>query len=130
MVVLTKDMYDLGGMPDLNIEGNAFPFYTTRSSALGSIGWSGTIKNSPGHGMRRTDNLNIVYVLEGLCDYANERGRTQRLVAGDLLLIVPHFSQSYLPAPGKQWSEHYLHCDGPAFDLWLNAGLISPDRVI
>ena len=99
------------------------------STPLGRVQVAGYIQNTwrrctwP---MRLLGIYALVYVTEGAGRYRDSLGNDQEILPGDLILLFPDVPHSYGPKPGGCWSEVYAHFDGPAFDLWRQAGLLNP----
>lgn len=87
---------------------------------------AGTIVASNGvpENPRTLDVHVLVYVTFGEGIFATE-GKVRNLVAGDVILIAPGTPHWYGPKPGGRWDEFFLTFEGPVFDAWLAAGLLS-----
>ncbi|HEU5098546.1 MAG TPA: AraC family transcriptional regulator [Roseiflexaceae bacterium] len=108
-------------------------FRNDARTPLGRLTMAGFIRDSAGAGgagLRVLGSYAIVYLLEGSGRYQDASGFDQRLRAGDLLLIFPELGHRYGPGDGERWNEFYLVFDGPVFDLWRQAGLLSPAQPI
>ena len=68
----------------------------------------------------------IVYVTDGTGRFRDALGHDQEILPGDLIVLFPDVAHSYGPKPGGHWSEVYAHFDGPAFELWRQAGVLDP----
>lgn len=68
----------------------------------------------------------LVYLLSGEGRYQDVRGREQRLVPGDFILVFPKLEHIYNPAPGTSWRTSFLCFQGPVFDLWEETGVLDP----
>lgn len=102
-----------------------YPYHCETGCSLGRISWSGPYVRSPGQPMREVDDLHLVYVVRGVCEYEEEGGLKRRLTAGDMMVIVPGMRHRYGAAPGEEWDEQYLRCEGPLIHLWQREGLVS-----
>jgi AraC-like DNA-binding protein len=94
---------------------------------LGHLSLAGTLTKrdrSDFKSMRVLGSYAIVYLLEGSGHYRDANGISQRLRAGDLILIFPEIAHRYGPQRGDAWHEIYVVFDGPAFDLWRGKGVL------
>ncbi|HEY8665678.1 MAG TPA: AraC family transcriptional regulator [Tepidisphaeraceae bacterium] len=80
--------------------------------------------------MRDLGAYALVYFLEGPCFYEDTTGQRARIQAGDLLLLFPGRGHRYGAVEANRWSHLSLVFQGPLFDLWRQADLISPERPI
>ena len=130
MAVLTERMYDLA-VPHDRASYPLTPLITAKNtgrSAIGGVSLAGFIRDGPGipaNVMRVLGSYALVYVLHGGGTYQDAlRGRL-RVQAGDLIVVLPDVPHHYGPPPGKVWNEFYVIFDGPVFDAWRAAGLLS-----
>ena len=72
----------------------------------------------------------LVLITRGHGSYQDESGLDLSIQAGDAILVFPGLAHVYGPAPGTKWDELYVIFDGPAFDSWRAAGVISPAHPI
>jgi AraC-like DNA-binding protein len=77
-------------------------------------------------GLRRWDTYSLVYVKSGRAVFHSQAASSRAVGAGDLILMFPRHAYRYAIAPQTPWSEIFVQFDGPAFDLWLKGGLLSP----
>jgi len=90
-------------------------------SGPGGVTLAGFLRNSTGvsfEKMRVLGRYAIVYLLAGGGSYADARGRSRTVTAGDLIVIYPDLAHAYGPRPGGKWNEIYAIFDGPAVDAW------------
>ncbi len=110
---------------------NAFQPVT---SPLGGIVYAGTKWNSlatyahaePPDYLRPTPHYLLVYTLEGEADYFDDTGVKTVMRTGSLMWAAPGVNQSYGPRSAAPWSEFFLGCGGPLFDLWQASGDPGP----
>jgi AraC-like DNA-binding protein len=109
-------------------------FYrNTQTTPIGRVKMAGFLNKSRSlvfESMRVLGSYALVYLLEGGGVYYDANHYKQRLRAGDLLLLFPELAHSYGPRRGDLWSELYVVFDGPAFDLWREVGLLTPQRPV
>jgi AraC-like DNA-binding protein len=106
-------------------------FRNDASTPLGRLTMAGYIENSAGVGTQRVlGSYAIVYLLDGSGRYRDARGADCRVSAGDLIMLFPEIGHQYGPGDGERWSELYAVFDGPAFDLWRQAGLLDPQHTV
>jgi AraC-like DNA-binding protein len=108
-------------------------FRNDASTPLGRLLAAGYIREStgvPGPGYRTLGSYALVYLLRGGGTFRDERQYQRRVRAGDSMLLFPEIGHQYGPDEGQEWSEFYVIFDGPAFDLWREAGLLSPAHPI
>jgi AraC-like DNA-binding protein len=107
-------------------------FRNDAQTPLGRLTMAGFIRDSAGVGganMRVLGSYAIVYLLAGSGRY-QDASRQQRVRAGDLIVIFPEIGHQYGPGEGEHWSEFYVVFDGPVFDTWRQAGLLSPAQPV
>jgi len=104
-----------------------YPYHSEKGCSLGKITWSGPHIRSPGQPVDRRNELRFVYVTRGICICEDEAGKTRKLTAGDMMVIVPFCGFGYRPAPGEQWDEHYIVSSGPLVETWQRDALVSAE---
>jgi len=72
----------------------------------------------------------LVYLLEGSGHFQDANHIERRVWPGDMMVIFPEISHEYGPVQDYSWSEFYVVFDGPAFDLWREAGLLNPAQPV
>ena len=77
---------------------------------------------------RSDDFFSFVYLLEGSGVYSDASGGFRRLAPGDLFFTYPGLGHAYGPAAGDSWSEIFVIFEGPVFALWLEEGVLCPER--
>ena len=101
---------------------------------LGRLTLAGSIRDGfgvvPAYPLRVYGSFALMYLLEGRGVYRDANGHTQRLRAGDLVLVFPELAHTYGPVGGERWSEFYLVFDGPVFELWRDVGLLDPTHPV
>jgi AraC-like DNA-binding protein len=103
------------------------------STLLGRLTAAGYIKDSTGvrgPKLRVLGSYAIVYLIEGSGRYRDANRIDRAVQAGDLIVVFPEIGHTYGPGDGERWSELYVTFDGPAFDLWRQAGLLNPAKPI
>ena len=99
--------------------------------ALGRIDSAATVVLEPlarAEPLRYFGSYAIVLFETGVCRYRDELGRTHRLEAGDVVIVLPRFGHRYEADPdAPEPAEHtYVVFDGPLPDLWERTGWLSP----
>ncbi|GAB4446392.1 MAG: hypothetical protein Kow0031_29050 [Anaerolineae bacterium] len=101
-------------------------------SALGQIIVAGIVRDSPGLAPQKPSRVlqhyGLVYVNDGGGHFTDSLGFSHRLQPGDLLLLFPQVGHTYGPGPDDFWSEIFIIFEGSVFDLWLEKGLLNPQR--
>ena len=109
-------------------------FYrNTQTTPIGQIRMAGFLNKSGSlvfESMRVLGSYALVYLMEGSGIYYDVNHYKQPLRAGNLLLLFPELAHSYGPRRGDLWNELYVVFDGPAFDLWREVGLLTPQRPV
>ncbi|HEY8665317.1 MAG TPA: AraC family transcriptional regulator [Tepidisphaeraceae bacterium] len=101
------------------------------ASPLGQVTQGGYYsKISPMVDLRDLGAYALVYFLEGPCFFGDAAGRRATIHVGDLLLLFPGVGHRYGPLEGNRWGHLSIVFQGPVFDLWRQAELISPERPI
>lgn len=99
-------------------------------SAVGGITLAGRVKNGRGvpgpHRWRVYGSYALMQVISGQGSYRDANGLALALSAGDVVLVFPELGHWYGPPRGRTWEEMYVVFNGPQFDLWRQAGLMSP----
>lgn len=70
----------------------------------------------------------ITYVLDGRCRYTEPNGREFIFEPGDMFFCFPGIPHRFDPLPGEHFSEFWMSFAGPAFDLWRDLKIFSPER--
>jgi len=94
---------------------------------------AGTIRDSSGvsaNPMRVLGAYAAVYLVSGSGRYQDANGIDRPVRAGDVLFIFPDVPHAYGPSPGERWSEIYVVFDGPLFDAWRHAGVLTETQPI
>jgi AraC-like DNA-binding protein len=102
-----------------------YPYHCETGCSLGKILWSGPFVRSPGVNMSQVPELRFVYVTKGICQFKDDRGYQRELIAGDMMILLPNLRFEYHAAPRNEWDEHYIACNGPLIDMWINDGLVT-----
>lgn len=127
------------------VESHRILFQNERETPLGRLCLAGQITN--GGGVNPTRTLRVygsyaVVVLTGGRGTYRDSGthvKPRSVAAGDVFLVFPEHPHWYGPAASaadatagrsRQWNESYLTFDGPVFDLWRQAGLLSQTRPV
>jgi AraC-like DNA-binding protein len=103
-------------------------------SPLGRLRLVGEIRG--GRGVVPADPLRVygayavVCITRGAGEYRDANGLAIPVTAGQAILVFPELAHQYRPPRGRTWDEFYVTFDGPAFDLWRQAGLFSPSRPV
>ncbi len=108
-------------------------FHSSQATPLGRVllvGCHLELHPVPSMPMRVWEIYSLVYVLAGTGCFLDIEGRELPLEAGDLMLMFPGHGYRYLPEPAHPWSELYLQFDGPLFDVWRDAGVITPAQPV
>lgn len=97
--------------------------------SIGRITLAGTLKNNRGiltSSPRVFGQWAWVLVVRGSGRYRDVLGTDKEVNAGDWILVFPEIGHWYGPTQGKTWDEIYVCFRGPLFDLWREAGFLSP----
>jgi AraC-like DNA-binding protein len=108
-------------------------FRNDARTPLGRLMAAGYIKDNAGvrgPEFRVLNSYAIVYLLDGSGFYRDTNRHEGTVQSGDLIVLFPDIGHQYGPGIGERWSELYVMFDGPAFDLWRQAGLLNPVRPI
>lgn len=98
---------------------------------------AGTIRRKPvgpwpgGSAGRDLEAYALVLLEAGSGVYLDEAGRSERVSAGDVLVLFPGLRHRY----GREehdplWSEHFLVCAGPLFEVLEAEGLLSRSQPV
>jgi AraC-like DNA-binding protein len=74
------------------------------------------------------DAYALVLILAGKGSYRDVAETSATVRAGDAILVFPGLAHWYGPPRGTRWAELFVVFEGPVFDLWHRAGVISPTR--
>jgi AraC-like DNA-binding protein len=77
---------------------------------------------------RLYDAYALVLIVAGEGTYRDVAGATAAIREGDAILVFPGLAHWYGPPRGTSWSEVFVVFEGPVFELWQRAGVISPER--
>lgn len=80
--------------------------------------------------LRMLGKYALVYLLEGQGRYTDSNGLNLPLVAGDLILVFPDVAHRHGPGFGQRWRETWVVFEGPAFDMWRQAGILDPAKPV
>jgi len=100
-------------------------------SPLGNLVEAGEILHSRG-GMIRYRYLQryaLVLITRGEGFYEDDHQRSRHLTAGDWILVLPQLGHCYRPWETGGWDEVYIMFEGPVFDAWRDAGLLTANHV-
>jgi AraC-like DNA-binding protein len=103
------------------------------ATAAGTLLAAGSLRNAPNLdpvAMRVLGHYGLAYLVAGAGYYCDLRGPRHDLSPGDLVVVFPDVPHAYGARDGATWDQIYLVFDGPQFDLWRNAGLLSSDRPV
>ncbi len=101
------------------------------NSSLGKIRQAGFFYLEcapPQSQFRRHDCFSIVFLIGGRGVYNDESGVSRRLRPGDLFFTFPDLAHMYGPTGNDSWNEIFVLFDGPVFDLWMQEGILSPEK--
>lgn len=124
---------------DLNFVGSVMPFEELRrlrrlaSRHLGRIVATArtTIDRDTSRApLRALGKYAMTYLLEGEGRYTDSNGLNLPLTAGDLILVFPEVAHRYGPGPKQHWRETWVVFEGPAFDMWRQAGVLDPAKPV
>ena len=114
-------------LPD--IESHILLRQDDRATALGRLRLAGAITGgrgvTPPPPLRVYGSYAVVGILRGRGTYRDTGGATQPVRAGDVIIVLPEQAHWYGPRRGERWDEFYVTFDGPAFDLWRQAGVLG-----
>lgn len=102
-------------------------------SPIGTIRLAGINQGGSGIGRppgpRRTLRCyGFTYIMNGSGEYADAGLRRTPVGKGDLVIFFPGRPHQCCTRPDEFWDELWFECEGPAFDLMRDTGLISPKR--
>jgi len=102
------------------------------ATPLGWVFWAGIGENHPGLEQKPMNTLGYYACVLALRGHAiHENARTAVPVEpGDLMIVFPNVPYRHYTRDDKPWSEVWFLFDGPAFKLWQDGGLISPERPV
>lgn len=95
---------------------------------VGDIELGGQLRNAisiPPGNMRVLHRYTLVLVLDGRGYYVDEAGTRTTFGPGDVLWVFPGVAHAYGAHPDTDWTQVYVVFDGPQFNLWRDAGLLS-----
>lgn len=104
-------------------------FHTDEETPLGRLllaGFYYNDENARSNSMQVAGCYALAYLLEGSGFYQNANHYHQKVKAGDCLFFFPGLAVRYGPGQGERWSDFIVQFDGPAFELWQQAGLLNP----
>lgn len=64
----------------------------------------------------------VTYVIDGEGAYRHADGTAEAITAGTVILVPPGVRHWYGTRDGEPWSEIFVVCNGPVFDLVLGSG--------
>lgn len=111
----------------------AILFRNDAPTPLGRLSMAAQLERSTGippRTMRVIGTYSLNYILEGKGRFRDGNGFSQKVGAGDLILLFPDVPHTYGPPKGEYWSDFHMFFDGPAFDLYQKVGLLDPARPI
>lgn len=76
--------------------------------------------------MRVLGSFALVYVVNGQCEFGDDRGLRRTIGVGDAFLLFPDVAHFYDPGDGEPWDDIWLVFNGPPFEAWRSAGLLDP----
>lgn len=76
--------------------------------------------------MRVLGSYALVYIVNGRCEFGDERGLRRTVSAGDAFLLFPDVAHFYDPGEGEPWDDIWLVFNGAPFDAWRAAGVLDP----
>lgn len=76
--------------------------------------------------MRVLGSFALVYVVDGQCEFGDDRGLRRTLRAGDAFLLFPDVAHFYDPGDGEPWDDIWLVFNGPPFEACRSSGLLDP----
>lgn len=79
---------------------------------------------------RILDEFQLIYLAEGRGTFKSASGGTQKVSAGDSLLLFPNEWHTYSPDPDSGWKEYWIGVKGDLPDSWQSRGLFSPKSPI
>ena len=103
-------------------------FWNEAQTPLGRLTMVGSLEKSTGtppRTMRVLGTFSLTYILSGHGRFRDGNGFSQKVRAGDLLMLFPEVPHCYGPPKGEHWSEFHLFFDGPAFELWRRVGVLD-----
>lgn len=80
--------------------------------------------------MRVLGSYALIYLVKVDGYYVDAKNGARALVSGDVVTIFPDLPHAYGPKDNQPWDQIYFVFNGPQFDLWRKAGLLSPDRPV
>jgi AraC family transcriptional regulator, arabinose operon regulatory protein len=102
-------------------------------SPIGTIRLGGI--NQGGFGIGRPPDLRrtltcygFTYIMGGSGEYSDTAIRSTPVGKGDLVVFFPGRPHQCSTRPGEFWDELWFECEGPAFDLMRQTGMITPKR--
>lgn len=100
-------------------------------SGLGNLVEVGEVLNSQGRmaRFRYLQRYALVLITRGEGTYEDELGRQRSVSAGDWILVMPELGHCYRPLESGGWDELYVVFEGPVFDAWRSAEILSSKRV-
>ncbi|BDI32061.1 hypothetical protein CCAX7_41120 [Capsulimonas corticalis] len=72
----------------------------------------------------------IVLITRGQGTYADVNHKPISVSTGDLFVLFPDVAHRYGPSRSSRWDEIYISFRGAIFDLWRQAGLLTPERPV
>jgi AraC-like DNA-binding protein len=103
------------------------------ATAAGTLHLAGCLRNARNldpAAMRVLGRYGLAYLVAGEGYYRDARGADRGLTPGDLVVVFPDVPHAYGGRDGTIWDQVYFIFDGPQFDLWRKAGLLSPARPV
>ncbi len=105
--------------------------WNQNKTPIGTLGYAGAWIQTRGTGfahLRVLDVYGLVLLIDGSGRYRDSDGRNLRVIAGDVIVLVPDLGHHYGSLPGERWSEVFLTFRGDAFDGWRKKGALEPGR--
>lgn len=101
--------------------------------SIGSIVQQGHLAGSRGVSftdMRVLGSYALIFLTRGGGSYQLAGGEALPCRAGDMLVVFPEIAHGYGPEAGCPWDELYMVFEGTVFDLWRQAGWLTPKHPI
>ncbi|HWL16581.1 MAG TPA: AraC family transcriptional regulator [Opitutus sp.] len=95
---------------------------------LGGINQGGFGIGRPPDRRRKLTCYGFTYIMNGTGVYSDASTPETPVSKGDLVIFFPSRPHQCCTRPGEFWDELWFECEGPAFDLMRQTGMITPKR--
>lgn len=98
-------------------------------SPLGQVADAAYVHNSTGVPSHRIlGSYALIFLTNGQGMYTDANHKPCPVSAGDAFILFPDIAHRYGPARSGRWDEFYIRFHGRVFDVWREAGVLTPKQ--